>query len=66
MTTNKKESLLVASGVFIFTAGCVETLRWFGYMQGITPLDRTAFAAVLGLAAFFLIYRLRAHDGSRK
>lgn len=66
MTTNKKESLLVASGVFVLTAGGIETLRWFGYVQGITPLARTAFAAVLGLVAFFLVYRLRANDSSRK
>lgn len=66
MPTNKKESLLVASGVFVLTAGGVETLRWFGYIQNITPLARTALAAILGLAAFFMVYRLRADNGSEK
>jgi hypothetical protein len=66
MPSNKKESLLVASGVFILTTGGAETLRWFGYIQNITPLARTAFAAVLGLAAFSLVYRLRAGNGSEK
>jgi len=66
MPTNKKESLLIASGVFVLTTGGVETLRWFGYIQNITPLARTAFAAVLGLAAFFLVFRLRDNSGSEK
>jgi len=66
MTTNKRESLLIASGVFILTAGSIEALRWFGYLQAATPIIRTAFSALAAAVAFCLTYCLRAaHSGDK-
>ena len=66
MTTNKKESLLVASGVFVLTGGCIETLRWFGYLEGVSPLFKTSLAAVLGVAVFLLVYYLKNNGNDEK
>jgi len=60
MTTKKRESLLVASGVFILTAGCIETLRWFGYLGTVTPITKIIFAALLAATAYSLLYYIRA------
>lgn len=66
MTTNKKESLLVASGVFVLTTGCIEMLRWFGYLAGVSPLSKTSLAAALGFAAFLLFYLLKNKASGEK
>ncbi len=65
MTTNKRESLLIGSGVFILTAGGIEALHWFGYLHSVTPVTKTTFSALFASAAFSLIYYLRAADGKK-
>jgi hypothetical protein len=66
MITRKKGSFLIGSGVFVLTAGCIETLRWFGYLGTITPITRTAFAALIASSAFCLIYYLSAAHNEDK
>lgn len=64
MTTNTKESLLVASGGFVLTAGCIEMLRWFGYIKSVSPLFKTSLAAAIGAAMFFLVYYLKTRGST--
>jgi len=66
MTKNTRESLLICSGVFVLTASSIEALRWFGWLQEIAPVLRTAVAAGSGVAAFLLTYYLRRKSGEAK